>query len=134
MTAAARGNKRLETAVAVYKKLTWSERRRLIAEEREKARRDKAAMLHYAWNEGREKGEAIGEARGQEKGLALGRLEGEAIGETRGQERGLALGRLEGETQGRMKLAALIKSGKTLDEALEILQAEAGNGGSSQGK
>ena len=39
-------------AAAEYKKLTWSERRRLIAEEREKARRDKAVMLHYAWNEG----------------------------------------------------------------------------------
>ncbi|MDR2482454.1 MAG: hypothetical protein LBD08_02350 [Treponema sp.] len=48
-------------AVAEYKKLTWSERRQMIAEEKEKARRDKIAMLHYARNEG----EAIGEARGQ---------------------------------------------------------------------
>ena len=53
MEAAAKGNKELEMAAAEYKKLTWGERRRLIAEEREKARRDKVAMLHYAWNEGR---------------------------------------------------------------------------------
>ena len=52
-------------AVAEYKKLTWSERRRLITEEKEKARQDKAAMLHYAWNEGRLEGEAIGETRGR---------------------------------------------------------------------
>jgi type II secretory pathway component PulF len=79
----------------------------MIAEEKEKARRDKIAMLDYAWNEGRETGEAIGEARGMEKG----------------------------EAKGRMQLAALLKSGKTLDEALEILQAEAGgNNSGSQGE
>jgi hypothetical protein len=62
---------------------------------------DKTAILHDAWNEDRE------------KGLALGRLEGETIGEARD----------------RQKLAALIKSGKTLDEALTILQAETQDGG-----
>jgi type II secretory pathway component PulF len=65
-------------------------------------------MLHYA----RHEGEAIGEARGRMEGLALGRLEGETIGEARG----------------RMQLAALLKSGKTLDEALAILQAETQDG------
>jgi hypothetical protein len=83
-SAAAKGNRGLEMAVAEYKKLTWSERRQMIAEEKEKARRDKIAMLHYARNEG----------------LALGR----------------------------MQLAALLKSGKTLDEALAILQAETQDG------
>jgi predicted transposase/invertase (TIGR01784 family) len=48
-------------AVAEYQKLTWNERRQMIAEEKEKARRDKIAMLHYA----RHEGEAIGEARGR---------------------------------------------------------------------
>jgi hypothetical protein len=77
ITAAAKGNKGLEMAVAEYKKLTWSERRRMIAEEKEKARRDKIAMLDYAWNEGREKGEALGEARGQsmEREQILGLLD-----------------------------------------------------------
>ncbi|MDR2482647.1 MAG: hypothetical protein LBD08_03345, partial [Treponema sp.] len=103
-SAAAKGNRGLEMAVAEYKKLTWSERRQMIAEEKEKARRDKIAMLHYARNEG----------------LAQGRLEGEAIGEARGVEKG--------EARGRMQLAALLKSGKTLDEALTILQAETQDG------
>jgi type II secretory pathway component PulF len=80
----------------------------MIAEEKEKARRDRIAMLHYARHEG----------------LAQGRMEGEAIGEARGEAIGEARGREEGLTLGRMQLAALLKSGKTLDEALEILQAE----------
>jgi type II secretory pathway component PulF len=75
----------------------------MIAEEKEKARRDKIAMLHYARHEGR--------------------LEG--------REEGLTLGRLEGEARGRMQLAALLKSGKTLDEALAILQAEIQDGGTA---
>jgi type II secretory pathway component PulF len=91
MEAADKGNRGLKMAVAEYKKLTWSERRQMIAEEKEKARRDKIAMLHYARNEGRE----------------------------------------EGLTLGRMQLAALLKSGKTLDEALEILQAETQDGGAA---
>jgi predicted transposase/invertase (TIGR01784 family) len=95
--ALAKGNRGLEMAVAEYKKLTWSEQRRMIADEKEKARRDKAAMLHYARMEGE----------------AKGRMEGEAKG------------RMEGEAKGRMKLAALIHSGKTLDEAMNILQSEA---------
>ncbi|MDR2482453.1 MAG: Rpn family recombination-promoting nuclease/putative transposase [Treponema sp.] len=114
-SAAAKGNRGLEMAVAEYKKLTWSERRQMIAEEREKARRDKIAMLHYARHEGRE------------EGLTLGRMEGEA----RGMEKGEAIG----EARGQQKLAALLKSGKTLDEALAILQAEAGsNNSGSQGE
>ena len=76
----------------------------MIAKEQEKARRDKVAMLHCAWNEGRE------------KGLALGRLEGE----TRG--------RLEGETRGqsmeRAQILGLLDQGMSLEELKRRLSGE----------
>ena len=48
--------------VAEIKRLSWSERRRMIAEAREKLRRDNAAIRDDAWEDGVAEGEAKGRA------------------------------------------------------------------------
>jgi predicted transposase/invertase (TIGR01784 family) len=49
----------VKPAVNEYAKISWSERRRMIADFKEKQRRDKHAMLEFARDEGREEGRQI---------------------------------------------------------------------------
>lgn len=55
--------------------------------------RDKyAENLKKAEARGVERGVAIGEARGEQRGIAIGEERGVAIGEARGEQRGVAIG------------------------------------------
>jgi hypothetical protein len=58
--------------VGELKKLSWGERRRLIAEQEEIWRKDRASMANDARNEGLEAGRKIGLKVGQEAGLKEG--------------------------------------------------------------
>ena len=63
--------------------------------------RDKyAENLEAAEARGVERGVAIGEERGEERGIAIGVAMGEARGEERGVERGVAIGEERGEARG----------------------------------
>ncbi|GHT95158.1 hypothetical protein FACS1894141_3230 [Spirochaetia bacterium] len=57
--------------VVEIKRLSWSERRRMIADAREKLRRDNAAIKQDAWEDGM----AEGEAKGRVEGRAENRME-----------------------------------------------------------
>jgi predicted transposase/invertase (TIGR01784 family) len=48
----------VEPQVEEYQRITWSQRRRLLADYWEKQRRDAASAMNYARNEGREEGRA----------------------------------------------------------------------------
>lgn len=71
----------MEEAWGVIKELSADERERLLAEDREKTRRDNAAYYETGLVEGM----ATGIARGREEGLAEGRAEGRAEGITEGR-------------------------------------------------
>jgi len=58
----------LKKAVGVLKELSADERTRMLAEAREKARRDEVSRRNRARREGREEGIKIGEERGREEG------------------------------------------------------------------
>jgi predicted transposase/invertase (TIGR01784 family) len=58
--------------VGVLKKLSWGERRRMIAEQEEIWRKDRAAMADDARAEGRERGRAEGREKGMAEGIAIG--------------------------------------------------------------
>ena len=60
-------NPQMKKAVGVLKELSADERTRMLAEAREKARRDAASRLNWA----REEGIQIGEQRGEEKIIKL---------------------------------------------------------------
>jgi predicted transposase/invertase (TIGR01784 family) len=66
--------------VAEIKRLSWSERRRMIAEAREKWRRDMAAMKKDAREDGLAEGKAEGIAEGLAEGIAEGKAKGKAEG------------------------------------------------------
>jgi predicted transposase/invertase (TIGR01784 family) len=53
--------------VAEIKRLSWSERRRMIADAREKMRRDNVAIMEYAKEQGLAEGKAQGLAQGEAK-------------------------------------------------------------------
>jgi predicted transposase YdaD len=93
-------------AVVELKRLSWSERHRMIADSREKMRRDYAAMAEEA----REEGLAEGEARGKAEGLAEGEAKGLAEGEARGKTEGLAEGEARGLAEGRLETARKMKA------------------------
>jgi flagellar biosynthesis/type III secretory pathway protein FliH len=52
--------------VEEYQRISWSEKRRLLADHWEKQRRDAAAAMHYARNEGREEGLEEGRAESRQ--------------------------------------------------------------------
>ena len=58
----------MKKAVGVLMELSADERTRMLAEAREKARRDEASRMDGARREGREEGVHIGEERGREEG------------------------------------------------------------------
>jgi hypothetical protein len=93
-------NPAVNKAVGVLMELNASQRRRMIAESREKARRDYQARFDGAY----EKGLALGE----EKGLMLG------------EKKGLALGEKKGEAYGWEKAVALMEQGYTVQEMKEM--------------
>ena len=62
----------LKKAVGVLKELSADERTRMLAEDREKARRDMASRLDGAKREGIKIGEQIGEQRGERRGKRIG--------------------------------------------------------------
>ena len=73
--------------------------------------RDKyAENLKKAEARGVERGVAIGEARGEERGVAIGEQRGVAIGEARGEERGIAIGEERGVAIGEAKIKADAKA------------------------
>jgi hypothetical protein len=57
--------------VEEYQRISWSQRRRLLADYWEKQRRDAAAAMHYARNEGLEEGRAESQQALAEKDQAL---------------------------------------------------------------
>jgi predicted transposase/invertase (TIGR01784 family) len=61
-------NPAVNKAVGVLMELNASQRRRMIAESREKARRDYQARFDGAFDKGVKQGEARGEARGETRG------------------------------------------------------------------
>ena len=76
----------MEEAWGVIKELSADERERLLAEDREKTRRDKAAY----YETGLVEGIATGIARGREEGLVEGRMEGYATIITHMRAQGLS--------------------------------------------
>ena len=66
----------MEEAWGVIKELSADERERLLAEDREKTRRDNAAYYETGLVEGRAEGREAGIVEGREAGLAEGRAEG----------------------------------------------------------
>ena len=88
----------LKKAVGVLMELSADERTRMLAESREKARRDEASRLRRARREGREEGREEGRVEGREEGREEGRVEGVQIGE--------------------MKIIELLKSGKSAEEII----------------
>ena len=65
----------MEEAWGVIKELSADERERLLAEDREKTRRDKAAYYETGFVEGRAEGIATGVEKGRAEGISEGRLE-----------------------------------------------------------
>jgi len=61
-------NVAFESAVCKYKQLTADERIRMIAEENEKAWKDRQAEIKYAMEEGIQKGRTEGRAEGRAEG------------------------------------------------------------------
>jgi predicted transposase YdaD len=88
-------------AVAVLKKLSWSEKRRLIREQKALWRTDIRIMKEDARAEGLAEGLAEGKEKGLAEGLAEGKAEGLAMGLAEGKVKGLAADKLE--IAGRMK-------------------------------
>jgi flagellar biosynthesis/type III secretory pathway protein FliH len=56
----------VQPQVEEYQRISWSEKRRLLADHWEKQRRDAAAAMHYARNEGLEEGLEKGRAESQQ--------------------------------------------------------------------
>ena len=88
----------MKKAVGVLKELSADERTRMLAEAREKARKDAASRLNWAREEGKEEGIQIG----KEEGIQIGKEEGIQIGRKEGQE----------------KIIDLLKSGKSPEEII----------------
>jgi predicted transposase YdaD len=70
--------------VGELKKLSLGERLRMLADEREKRRKDFRAMKRYIREEALEEGREEGIALGMEKGITEGREEGIALGMEKG--------------------------------------------------
>jgi flagellar biosynthesis/type III secretory pathway protein FliH len=56
----------VQPQVEEYQRISWSQRRRLLADYWEKQRRDAAAAMHYARNEGLEEGLEKGRLESQQ--------------------------------------------------------------------
>jgi flagellar biosynthesis/type III secretory pathway protein FliH len=67
-------------AVQVLKSISASPQERRDAEMRLKYHRDITAIKSFGWQEGREEGIALGEARGKAEGIALGEARGQLEG------------------------------------------------------
>jgi hypothetical protein len=61
----------VEPQVEEYQRISWSQRRRLLADYWEKQRRDAASAMIYARNEGREEGRAESQQALEESRQAL---------------------------------------------------------------
>jgi predicted transposase/invertase (TIGR01784 family) len=72
----AKENPEVTKVVGTLKRLSWGERRRMIAEQEEMWRKDRAAMDDDARQEGREKGRKEGREEGRQEGRQEGREEG----------------------------------------------------------
>jgi predicted transposase/invertase (TIGR01784 family) len=79
LTMLAKKNPQVKKAVVKLLALTEDERARMLADSREKLRRDISAQIHAGemrgWEEGREEGREEGLEEGLEKGLQKGREE-----------------------------------------------------------
>jgi hypothetical protein len=72
----------VQPQVEEYQRISWSEKRRLLAEHWEKQRRDAAAAMHYARNEGLEEGRAESQQALEESRQALAKKD-QALAENR---------------------------------------------------
>jgi predicted transposase/invertase (TIGR01784 family) len=90
-------NPAIAEAWGIIKTLSADEEARLLAESREKGRRDFLDRLDGAYREGRLEGEQKGRLEGEQKGRQKGLLEGE--------QKGLQKGLLEGEQKGLLTVA-----------------------------
>ena len=97
---AALSNVKIQKAVVILKELSEDERTRMLADEKEKARRDRQAREEYVFDEGMEQGLAQGMERGLSQGIQQGLEQGMERGVQQGMERGLMQGRDEGLAQG----------------------------------
>ena len=89
-------NPKIRRAVAVLEELSEDERTRMIAEGREKQRRDQEAREYYAFDKGHIKGVKKGRKEGLAEGMKKGIAEGRETGIAEGLEKGLQQGREEG--------------------------------------
>ncbi|MDR3161862.1 MAG: Rpn family recombination-promoting nuclease/putative transposase [Spirochaetaceae bacterium] len=89
--------------VGSLRKLSLSERWRMIAEEKEIRRKDLRAIEKYAREEARQKGLEEGRTKGLEEGRTAGLEEGRTAGLEEGRTAGLEEGRTAGLEEGRTK-------------------------------
>ena len=99
----------MEEAWGIIKELSADERERMLAEDREKTRRDLAAYYETGLVEGLEKGHAAG--------LATGRAEGHA----EGLATGLATGRAE---ERKMLIANMLGQGFSSEQICSLLDID----------
>ena len=88
----AQNNPTIGKAVGVLRRISADEETRILIENREKARRDHAALMEWAMDEGLAKGKTEGIAEGLAKGKAEGVAEGLAKGKAEGLAKGIAKG------------------------------------------
>ena len=87
-------------AMMYLRKFSLEEQQQIIADAKEKNRRDRVAREAYVFDEGKAEGEAKGRAEGRAEGKAEGRAEGKA----------------EGEAKERIKLiTSMLKNGANMD-------------------
>lgn len=112
----AQSNSAMEEAWGVIKELSADERERLLAEDREKTRRDNAAYYETGLVEGLAEGRAGGLVEGRAEGLAEGRAEGRAEGlaEGRAEERRSLIASMLGQGLSPEQISTFI--GVALDE------------------
>ena len=82
----------------------------LMFTQEQKERWDRNSIINTARREGRDEGIALGELRGEKRGLALGKQRGIALGEKRGEKRGELRGEKRGLARLRSTAKALLKS------------------------
>jgi predicted transposase/invertase (TIGR01784 family) len=99
--------------VGELKKLSWGERRRLIAEQEEIWRKDRMAMADDA--------KAEGKAIGIEEGRAVGREEGKAIGIKEGRREGIKEGRKEEWERAYQEKLEIARKLKTKGLSVELI-------------
>ncbi len=117
-----KNNPTLQKAWGVIKELSADENERLIAQAKEKERRDKSSQLKTALL----RGERIGEKRGEKRGLKIGIEKGMEKGIEKGMEKGIEKGMEKGIEKGieanrRENALAALQNGLAVDMVARIV-------------